>query len=609
MSERPMRRISEIVDLPTRLDEIAKARATYRATQIAKFHLSPDVNCPTCGDSGYELVDASKPCGSCDPGRALGERQKAETAWDAECPRRFRGYRLESHPQRQEVRRARMWLEQRASLGQNLILLGGVGCVAGDTLIDGPDGARPISELASHGLPFRVWSLDGDQVVPAWSTGAFRKGVADLYQVTLDDGRRITATGNHRFLTPDGWHRLDQLGVGSLLGCDEFHSETTEAPVLAESLSGGTHSSGTPQGSQGGYSSDCRRCGERLPQDREISQDDLRSRGDALGRNCADRRTDGREHRSTHTHPYPRAGRLAIDDSGAQTERPDFEMGYQTAPSRSESLSDSLRNAGRLPADSNPTRTSSGSRPAAGLVASDQDLLGVGPRYQFDAENVRSFLCSHRSAMPMLHGSFLSHADDEVLPPASGWAEGLDLPFHTLSPDNFRTVVHCSYYTTAEYFDMHVPVHENYLAHGIWNHNTGKTGLGVALVREASLRGMTHRFGTAADILDAMRPRRDDAGKPDDMAAEYALRSLQTVDLLLLDDLGAEKQTDWAAERLYLVINGRYERELPTIVTSNLTIDQMTAMHPEMGARIVSRLLESYELIPLLGDDLRRMTA
>lgn len=265
MSERPMRRISEIVDLPTRLDEIAKARATYRATQIAKFGLPPDVQCPTCGDSGYELADASKPCGACDPGRALGERQKAETAWDAECPRRFRGYRLDSHPQKQAVRRARMWLDRRASLGQNLILLGGVG--------------------------------------------------------------------------------------------------------------------------------------------------------------------------------------------------------------------------------------------------------------------------------------------------------------------------------------------------------TGKTGLGVALVREASLRGMTHRFGTAADILDAMRPRHDDASKPDTMAAEYALRSLQTVDLLLLDDLGAEKQTDWAAERLYLVINGRYERELPTIVTSNLTIDQMTAMHPEMGARIVSRLLESYELIPLLGDDLRRMTA
>lgn len=158
-----------------------------------------------------------------------------------------------------------------------------------------------------------------------------------------------------------------------------------------------------------------------------------------------------------------------------------------------------------------------------------------------------------------------------------------------------------------QWLDEQAPVGQNLLLLG--GVGTGKTGLGIAAVREASFRGKSVRFGTAADMLDAMRPRRDETGKPDEMAAEFALRSLQGVDLLLLDDLGAEKQTDWGAERLYLVINGRYERELPTIVTSNLTLDQMSAMHPEMGARIVSRLLEHYELIPLLGDDLRQMTA
>jgi DNA replication protein DnaC len=58
-------------------------------------------------------------------------------------------------------------------------------------------------------------------------------------------------------------------------------------------------------------------------------------------------------------------------------------------------------------------------------------------------------------------------------------------------------------------------------------------------------------------------------------------------DMLLLDDIGAEKTTDWTIEKLYLIINSRYENEKCTIFASNLSPDQLA---DRMGDRIASRI-------------------
>ncbi|WP_329405396.1 hypothetical protein OG563_26400 [Nocardia vinacea] len=89
-------------------------------------------------------------------------------------------------------------------------------CVSGDTLIDGPDGAERIDILTARAQPFRVWALtpSGERVAAVAST-AFKKGRAPLFEFTLDDGRTITVTGQHRFLTEQGWRRSMLLFPGN----------------------------------------------------------------------------------------------------------------------------------------------------------------------------------------------------------------------------------------------------------------------------------------------------------------------------------------------------------------------------------------------------------
>jgi DNA replication protein DnaC len=66
------------------------------------------------------------------------------------------------------------------------------------------------------------------------------------------------------------------------------------------------------------------------------------------------------------------------------------------------------------------------------------------------------------------------------------------------------------------------------------------------------------------------------------------ISSCSTVGWLCLDDLGAEKISDWTLSTLYLIINKRYERELTTVITSNLSLDEMIERFGD--DRLVSRI-------------------
>lgn len=125
----------------------------------------------------------------------------------------------------------------------------------------------------------------------------------------------------------------------------------------------------------------------------------------------------------------------------------------------------------------------------------------------------------------------------------------------------------------------------------------GKTGLAVGALRELFAAGKSVRFATVPDLLAALRPRDPGSSGPD-----VSLYALQASSVLLMDDLGTEKLTEWAMEQIYGIVNGRYERKLPTIVTSNLTIE---AIERAVGPRIVSRLREDATILPVTGPDLR----
>jgi DNA replication protein DnaC len=79
------------------------------------------------------------------------------------------------------------------------------------------------------------------------------------------------------------------------------------------------------------------------------------------------------------------------------------------------------------------------------------------------------------------------------------------------------------------------------------------------------------------------------------------------VDLLHIDDLGAEVRTDWVLEQLYAIVDQRYESERSMVVTTNLPQDELEG---QIGPRTVSRLVEICgDPLPLFGDDLRYRVA
>lgn len=100
----------------------------------------------------------------------------------------------------------------------------------------------------------------------------------------------------------------------------------------------------------------------------------------------------------------------------------------------------------------------------------------------------------------------------------------------------------------------------------------------------------------ATTLLDQLRPGASDA--------RQVVVDCQACKLLLIDDLGAEKPSEWTQERLYEVIDERYVHCLPLIITSNLPPHALT---DQVGERTTSRLAEMCEVYPLTGPD-RRMS-
>jgi DNA replication protein DnaC len=129
----------------------------------------------------------------------------------------------------------------------------------------------------------------------------------------------------------------------------------------------------------------------------------------------------------------------------------------------------------------------------------------------------------------------------------------------------------------------------------------GKTHQAFGALRAAVLATarrparLTWRVTTHPDFNAAMRPQPDDGHIA-------ALDDFTAADLLVLDDLGSGKATDWTADTLYRLIDARWANQRPTIATSNLAPD---ALRLAVGDRIVSRLADG-TVVALKGEDRRR---
>ncbi|MFI1953143.1 ATP-binding protein [Streptomyces xinghaiensis] len=127
---------------------------------------------------------------------------------------------------------------------------------------------------------------------------------------------------------------------------------------------------------------------------------------------------------------------------------------------------------------------------------------------------------------------------------------------------------------------------------------TGKTHLAYGAVRSlvGAGIGVNWHATTVADMYANLRPRPG-------IDTERELLTLSRCPLLLLDDLGAAKNSEWTEEITYRLVNHRYNQMLPTLITTNLAIRDLRVA---VGDRVASRLAEMTERVVLTGSDRRR---
>ncbi|MCC6298654.1 MAG: ATP-binding protein [Anaerolineales bacterium] len=131
------------------------------------------------------------------------------------------------------------------------------------------------------------------------------------------------------------------------------------------------------------------------------------------------------------------------------------------------------------------------------------------------------------------------------------------------------------------------------------SYGCGKTHLAAAIANECVQRGVPTLFITVPDLLDSLRFAYNDP----ETTFEERFETIRTADLLVMDDFGTQNATPWAQEKLFQIINARYINKLPTVITTNLILD-------EIESRIRSRLqdAEFVKYIRITAPDYRRPT-
>lgn len=129
---------------------------------------------------------------------------------------------------------------------------------------------------------------------------------------------------------------------------------------------------------------------------------------------------------------------------------------------------------------------------------------------------------------------------------------------------------------------------------------TGKTHLAAAMVNKRIEDGKVALFVSVPELWDELRETTSNGKGFETMAM------VKSVDFLVLDDLGIERGTDWVGERLYMIINKRYQEKLQTVITTNAkSPSDLASLLGERGDRIVSRLKEMGRWCTVKGRDYR----
>ena len=131
------------------------------------------------------------------------------------------------------------------------------------------------------------------------------------------------------------------------------------------------------------------------------------------------------------------------------------------------------------------------------------------------------------------------------------------------------------------------------------NYGTGKSHLSVSITKELINKGHNCIFISYPKLLTKIK----DSFNSDSVSEDEIIRLMKQVDLLVIDDLGAEHKTPWTTSRLFEIVDDRAGK--PTVFTTNLDPYELKDW---VGDRIFSRIMNNTQKVHLDSFDYRRLS-
>jgi DNA replication protein DnaC len=161
--------------------------------------------------------------------------------------------------------------------------------------------------------------------------------------------------------------------------------------------------------------------------------------------------------------------------------------------------------------------------------------------------------------------------------------------------DNIKKVVE----VCKKFIDSFGSEYNNLLLYG--NTGVGKTFLANCIAKELLDRAYTVIYLTAFQLFDILEKNKFGKGE-DNYESQNQFEYILDCDLLIVDDLGTELNNSFVNVQLYLCINERFLRRKSTIISTNLSLDNINSTYSE---RVFSRIASNYSLLKIVGDDIR----
>ena len=135
----------------------------------------------------------------------------------------------------------------------------------------------------------------------------------------------------------------------------------------------------------------------------------------------------------------------------------------------------------------------------------------------------------------------------------------------------------------------------------VGNNGVGKTHLACSIANKLIENGTPVIYGTLINLLAELRNSYDTDNNISEMEI---IKLYENVDLLIIDDLGKEKPSEWGLEKLFTIVNSRYENNLPVIITTNYNQSSLVERlslngEIETAKSIISRLYEMCYLVKI----------